>query len=185
VALLAVLSATLLVVALIALTMGDDSRRMPAPAAAVPAIDQAGADAMADRASALVTSAAPRGWTVAFRPWADGSPRANADRDAQRITVFVRGDDVAHRVAHDLAHEIGHAWDHAVLSDADRRAYLDRRDRSDAQWWPGGAWSDYSSGAGDLAEVYARCHAASPDFRSRLAPVPANACDVLPMELRS
>jgi hypothetical protein len=162
---------------------GADEPSMPVRAA-VRVAPAAAVEAVARRARPLVGARTPTGWTVRFRAAAPGTPRAQADGGARRITVFVRAGDAAHRIAHDLAHELGHAWDAGHLDDAGRRAYLARRGAAGAPWWPAGAWSDYASGAGDFAEVYARCHAASPDFRSRLAPPPADACAALPAEAR-
>jgi hypothetical protein len=152
------------------------------------AVDEVPAAAVAAtgrRAAELVRAPVPRGWTVAFVPARAGSPRAEADLGARRIRVFVRMGDPAHRVAHDLAHEIGHAWDAAHLDDRGRRAHLARRgaDASTA-WWPRGRGSDYATGAGDFAEVFARCHAASPDYRSRVAGPPDDACAALPARAR-
>lgn len=110
--------------------------------------------------------------------------RAQADLDDRTVTLFLDGNDAAHRVAHDLAHELGHAYDDLRLSTAQRRAWLRARGARDVRWYPGGDASDYASGAGDFAEVFARCHAASPEFRSRVAPPPADACGMLPDDAR-
>jgi hypothetical protein len=110
--------------------------------------------------------------------------RAQIDGDKRTITVFLDPADAPHRVAHDIAHELGHAWDRAHLDGAARRAYLSARGRPDVPWWPRGSAGDYATGAGDFAEVFARCHAASPDFRSRLAPPPPDACAALPPAAR-
>jgi hypothetical protein len=101
------------------------------------------------------------------------------------ITLFVTPGEVAHRMAHDLAHELGHAYDLVHNTPADRAAYLARRGRPEAEWWPGRGPSDYAVGAGDFAEVFALCHAASPIFRSRLAPQPTDACAALPAAARA
>jgi hypothetical protein len=145
----------------------------------------AGAARATLRATAPLMSAAagPLGYRVVLaapRPGIEG----DIDREHRRITLFLGGHEVPHLVAHDLAHEIGHAVDFERLTDADRRAYLARRGRPDAPWWPKGA-SDYGVGAGDFAEVYALCHAASPIFRSTLAPRPADPCAVLPAVARA
>ena len=75
-----------------------------------------------------------------------------------------------HRVAHDIAHELGHAWDARFLDDRARARYLRGRGVPGVQWWPSGPGDDYATGAGDFAEMFARCHAAAPEFRSRLGP---------------
>ena len=104
---------------------------------------------------------------------------ARYDRKRRTVTIFAAPGAAAHRVAHDLAHELAHAIDVEHLSAADRRAYLARRGAGGGAWWPGAEASDYAVGSGDFAEVFALCHAASPVFRSRLAPRPAEPCAVL------
>jgi hypothetical protein len=111
--------------------------------------------------------------------------RGRTDTAARTITLFVSPRDAPHRVAHDLGHEIGHAFDAARLSGAERAAYLRARGVPSAPWWPGRRASDYRSGAGDFAEVFALCHAASPDYRSRLAGRPQDACGALPKPARA
>jgi hypothetical protein len=135
------------------------------------------------RVLALTASAPGVGYRVRFSGPRPGV-RAQADTRRMQIDVFVRSRDATHRIAHDLAHELGHALDDRRLSSAERAAYLRRRGVPEAAWWPGGARSDLATGAGDFAEVFARCHAPSPDFRSRLAPAPADACAMLPREAR-
>jgi hypothetical protein len=132
-------------------------------------------------AEALVALDARRlGLRVALRGPRRGLA-ARLDRARDTVTLFAAGTEAPHRLAHDLAHELGHAVDLGGLSAADRRAYLARRGRPDAAWWPhAGVAADYGAGAGDFAEVFALCHAASPVFRSRLAPRPADACALLP-----
>jgi hypothetical protein len=113
-----------------------------------------------------------------------GSPRpgtrAEADLRHRVITIYARRGDAPHRVAHDLAHELGHAYDHQRMTEASRRDFLARRGRPDAAWWPAPGQHGYTTGAEDFAEVFALCQAASPEFRSRLAPRPDAACAVLP-----
>jgi hypothetical protein len=110
--------------------------------------------------------------------------RAVTDRSRRTITLFVSDHEVPHMLAHDLAHELGHAFDDRRMTDNLRRAYLRRRGHPGAPWWPQGRVSDYAFGAGDFAEVFALCHAASPEFRSRLAPWPRNPCALLPASAR-
>lgn len=143
--------------------------------------DPATLEALGRDALALVGFDADRlGYSVRFAPGRPGV-RAQVDGAGKTISVFLRDGDAPHVVAHDIAHELGHAFDQARLSDADRRDYLARRGVSEAAWLPTGA-SDYGVGAGDFAEVFALCHAASPDFRGTLAPRPENACELLPQE---
>ena len=133
------------------------------------------------RAAALVdVSAAKLGYRVVLAPRLDPLLRGLTDTGKHTITLYLARGDAPHRTAHDLAHEIGHAWDAEHMTTASRRAYLARRGVPKAAWWPSSGRSDYAVGAGDFAEVFALCHAASPDFRSRLAPRPADPCAVLP-----
>ena len=122
------------------------------------------------------------GYGIAFEPGRSGL-RAQVDRSSHTISVYLRRGDLSHVVAHDIAHELGHAYDQSRMGDAGRRAYLARRGVPLAAW-RAEADSDYAVGAGDFAEVFALCHAASPDFRSRLAPRPENPCDLLPSGAR-
>ncbi len=111
--------------------------------------------------------------------------RGRIDTAARTITLFVAAGSAAHRVAHDLAHEIGHAVDDGRLTAAQRAAWLRARGATGTAWWPGGTTSDYRSGAGDFAEVFALCHAASPEYRSRLAIRPQDPCGLLPKDART
>jgi hypothetical protein len=104
---------------------------------------------------------------------------ARYDRERRAVTIFAAPGTAPHRVAHDLAHELAHAVDVEHLTAAERRAYLRRRGAPRVAWWPAADASDYAVGSGDFAEVFALCHAASPVFRSRLAPRPADPCAVL------
>jgi hypothetical protein len=106
--------------------------------------------------------------------------RAQADTGRRQVWLYARAGDTPHRIAHDLAHELGHAYDHRRMTEAARREYLTRRGRPEATWWPQRGAHGYRSGAEDFAEVFALCHAASPEFRSRLAPRPDAPCAVLP-----
>ena len=112
--------------------------------------------------------------------------RGMTDTGVHRITVFVRPGDAPHVIAHDIAHEMGHAYDARFMDGAARQKYLERRGRPTASWWPSDDLADdYATGAGDFAEVFASCHAASPVFRSHLAAVPQSACSMLPARPRA
>jgi hypothetical protein len=111
--------------------------------------------------------------------------RGQTDNATRTITLFVAPQDSPNLVAHDLAHEIGHAYDATRLTAAQRTAYLRARGVPGATWLPGRTASDYRSGAGDFAEVFALCQAASPVYRSRLAPRPQDPCGVLPKDARA
>jgi hypothetical protein len=136
------------------------------PAAAAPAT--AADRALVARAQALVdVHPSDLGYRLVVRG-AFGDVRGQTSTGRRTITLYVRAVDAPHRVAHDLAHEIGHAYDDRRMNAASRRAWLRARGAPGARWFPDGdaAASDYASGAGDFAEVFARCHAASPEFRS-------------------
>jgi hypothetical protein len=159
------------------------------PASTAPArltaADAAAARAVVTRARALV-SVTPE--QLGYRLRVAGplpGVRGRTDTAARTITLFVSPHDAPHRVAHDLGHEIGHAFDASRLSAAERAAYLRARGVPSADWWPGRRASDYRSGAGDFAEVFALCHAASPDYRSRLAARPQDPCRALPDRART
>jgi hypothetical protein len=146
-----------------------------------PVTDPAALEARGREALALVGFDANRlGYTVRFAPGRPGV-RAQVDGAGTTISVFLRDGDAPHVVAHDIAHELGHAFDQTQLTDAGRRDYLARRGVPEATWLPTSD-SDYGVGAGDFAEVFSLCHAASPDFRGTLAPRPENACELLPQE---
>jgi hypothetical protein len=111
--------------------------------------------------------------------------RGRTDNATRTITLFVSPHDTPNVVAHDLGHELGHAYDARRLTPARRAAYLRARGMPRAPWLPGAKASDYRSGAGDFAEVFALCHASSPVYRSRLAARPQDPCGVLPKQARA
>jgi hypothetical protein len=178
-----VAAAALAGAAALALTSGD-SGGGDAPADGRP--PTAAERALVRRAQALVdVRPEDLGYRLVVRG-AAGEVRGQTDTQRRTIALFVDARDAPHRVAHDLAHELGHAYDASRMTPARRRAWLRARGAPDAPWSPvAGRASDYESGAGDFAEVFARCHAASPEFRSRLAPPPADACALLPAGART
>lgn len=172
-----------------AATFSDRLLDRPVATAGEPAASSAGSAAsrraLVDSARALVdVSPADLRYRLVVRGPRDAI-RGATDTKLRTITLYVRAGDAAHRVAHDLAHEIGHAYDAERLSFVQRIAWLRARGAPAAGWFPGGRASDYSTGAGDFAEVFARCHAASPEFRSRVAGRPADACALLPAGART
>jgi len=175
-------------VAASALAFGSLRPADPAPPAAPAALspaDAAIARVVVKRAQTLVTV---RPEQLGYRLRVAGplaGVRGRTDTAARTITLFVSPTDAPHRVAHDLGHEIGHAFDASRLSATERAAYLRARGVPSAPWWPDGRASDYRTGAGDFSEVFALCHAASPDFRSRLAGRPQDPCAALPKPART
>ncbi len=151
---------------------------------AAPTASAAQLRAAADRAVALVDDPRRFGYRLVLAP-ARRDMRGRVDPRARTITLFVDPHDATHRIAHDLAHELGHAYDLAHMTKADRAAYLRRRGVPGAAWWPSAESADYAVGAGDFAETFALCHAASPEFRSRLAAQPADPCGMLPRDART
>jgi len=151
---------------------------------ASPPTEQAAARAVVRRAQALVDV---RPAALGYRLRVTG-PRsgvlAETDTGTRTITLRVGAVAVPHLVAHDLAHELGHAFDERHLTAAARAAYLRARGATAAPWWPANGAADYRTGAGDFAEVFALCHAASPEFRSRLAARPRDPCAALPAAAR-
>jgi hypothetical protein len=111
--------------------------------------------------------------------------RGRTDTATRTITLYVGPRDAPGAVAHDLGHELGHAYDATRLSASQRAEYLRARGVPGAPWTPGAQASDYRSGAGDFAEVFALCQAASPVHRSRLAARPQDPCGVLPKQART
>jgi hypothetical protein len=160
----------------------------PAPAPSpqrLSASDSAAVHALAARAQRLVSlTPAQLGYTLRVAGPVPGV-RGQTDNASRTITLFVSPNDTPNVVAHDLGHELGHAFDARRLTAADRDAYLRARGAPAAPWFPGPQASDYRSGAGDFAEVFALCHAASPVYRSRLAPRPQDPCGALPKQARA
>lgn len=137
-------------------------------------------------AAAILTDVHPTalGYRVVLATAGDDL-RGRTDADARTVTLYLRADDPPHRVAHDLAHETAHVYDFERMNEAARVEYLRGRGAPDVPWFPpDGERSDLEVGAGDFAEVFALCHAASPEFRSRVAPRPDDACALLPQGAR-
>jgi len=185
------LLAALLVVVLLGTVVGLASRRdgHRRAARAVTSAAESPAQAAGERALALVRFDWQQlGYRIRFAERRQ-DVRAQTDPAHRTITVFVTPSDVPHRLAHDIAHELGHAYDATYLSTQQRLAYLAARSRNGTNWWPGlrsadytgNAVTDYGSGAGDFAEVFALCHSPSPEFRSTLAARPPDPCALIPV----
>lgn len=130
--------------------------------------------------SLVDVSASSLGYSIQFAPPRDGL-RAMTDTGNRRITIFASQYDDDVRVAHDVAHEIGHAFDDRKLTARSRDRYLELRGAVGTNWLPAGGddASDYASGAGDFAEVFAACHSPSLEFRSTVALRPADPCGLV------
>ena len=169
------------------LTMGRAVQPRAVTPAAATARRATPAELLGQRALQLVSfDPGQLGYHIGFRSGRKDL-RAQIDRDRRQITVYVSPGDALHRVAHDIAHELGHAYDAKYLTPVARDRYLQVRGRLSTPWFPGFqaadytalALSDYGTGAGDFAEVFALCHAPSPEFRSTLAPRPPDPCALL------
>ncbi|MCU1599737.1 MAG: hypothetical protein JWO22_446 [Frankiales bacterium] len=115
------------------------------------------------------------GWTVQWLPGRAGY-LGLTDAATRTVSIYVRATHTDAQLRVTLAHELGHVYDLTYGSAASRASYLARRGvSSSTAWWPCAACSDYSSGAGDFAEVFAVYLAGSTDFRSTLAARPSAA----------
>lgn len=89
-----------------------------------------------------------------------------------RIDVWVRPDQSLELLTHVTAHELGHAVDLVWNDDARRDEYLEARGLGSREWFTCDGCTDFSTPAGDFAEVFARWAVGATDFRSTLAPAP-------------
>lgn len=113
------------------------------------------------------------GYSVEFHPGRTGYLGA-AYTGERRIEIYVRDCQTVDSVANVFGHEVGHAVDD-VHNDAARRVEWERLRGFVAPWYPCDLCSDYRSGAGDFAEVFAYLKAPRDRFRSQLAGPPSAA----------
>lgn len=121
------------------------------------------------------------GFSVEFRPGRRGLRAVTYTRE-RRIVVFVRRGESVAETAFDLAHEIGHAFDVVHGTWPRRERWLELRGLDPATPWFGcNGCDDLSTGAGDLAEVFALWQVGPAAFASRLAgpPDPAQLADLV------
>ena len=114
------------------------------------------------------------GWQIEFlggRPGLFGLTKV----DQKRIEIYVRDDQSEDLLVHIIAHEIGHAVDVTLNDGPDRRRWQEIRGVGDEPWWPDSAASDFETGAGDFAEVFAYWQVQSDNYRSKLGPKPDEA----------
>lgn len=91
------------------------------------------------------------------------------------VTIFIRDNHSAQQIARTLAHELGHALDFSLTTVHEVRQYLAIRGLPHAvtDWYPCNACNDFSSPAGDFAEVFAYYLLGPGDFRSEIAGEPS------------
>lgn len=113
------------------------------------------------------------GFRVSFEPGRAGLLGETAI-GARQIRLYVRPDESVGQITRVLAHEEGHALDLVAMTSRTRARWLALRGASGTSWWPSQGSSDFTSGTGDFAEVFARW-AIGPDmrFRSEVAPEPS------------
>ena len=116
------------------------------------------------------------GYRMVFKPGAKGL-LGLTDSGARTITIYVRSTESDLVLAHTIAHEMGHAVDFTRGSDAQHQLYQSIRGitRSIYDWYGCNDCTDYTTSAGDWAEVFAQWLAGPGDFRSRMAGVPSSA----------
>lgn len=151
------------------------ARRPPTRTLAAPRANET----LAQRRDRLV-DAVPYSWrsvgfTVVF-----AGPRPGllglTDPDDRTITVFVRRGQSDRSLLDTIGHELGHAVDVTHGTRARRAEYLRLRGLpASTPWWPCASCSDYASGAGDFAEVFAVWVVGSQSFSSELAGRPSAA----------
>lgn len=112
------------------------------------------------------------GWQLRFLPGRAGY-RGSTFPQRRVIEVYVRDGDDPDGLSHVIAHEIGHAVDVTLLDDGERAAWRAARGITpEAPWFPGASGAaDYSTGAGDFAESFARWQTGV-GWYSRLGPPP-------------
>ena len=107
------------------------------------------------------------GWTIHYLP-ARAGYRGMTDFATSRIDVYINSDQSVAFTARVLAHEIGHVIDVQWGTAASRRQYLKLRGiNPDAQWYGCSGCNDFTTPAGDFAEVVARYLTGNTDFLSR------------------
>ena len=137
----------------------------------------AGTPAQIGRAAlaALSYDVSRTGFRVEFRPGRPGL-LGQTFLEERIIRIYVRPGQSVQQVTRVLAHEVGHAVDVAFMSPRSRDQWLAARGAPGTRWWPNADVSDFSSGAGDFAEVFARwALGGQTRFRSTVAPAPPQA----------
>lgn len=111
------------------------------------------------------------GYEIRFLPARPGYYGMTYPKE-RRIDVWVRPDQGLELLTHVTAHEMGHAVDLTWNDDARRREYLELRRLGSRSWFTCDGCTDFSTPAGDFAEVFAFWAVGGTDFRSTLGPPP-------------
>lgn len=112
------------------------------------------------------------GYTVQFLPARPGYYGMTYPNE-RRIDIWVRPAQPFELLLHVLAHELGHAVDLTWNDDARRGEYLQIRGLGSRNWFTCDGCTDFSTPAGDFAEVFAYWAVGGTDFKSTLAPAPS------------
>ncbi|HVM10261.1 MAG TPA: hypothetical protein VM345_17485 [Acidimicrobiales bacterium] len=95
---------------------------------------------------------------------------------AKTITIYVRPTQTTLEIAKIVAHELGHAVDVEFTDDGERALYRQIRGIDGRSWYPTcSGCTDYSSVAGDFAEVFARWLLGDVSFVSTVTAAPTAA----------
>jgi len=115
------------------------------------------------------------GYTIVFLPERKGY-LGYTDGATKTVTIWIRSSESDLVLAHTIAHELGHVLDFTHNNAAKHAAYLSLRGINPTTNWYGcDGCTDYSSPAGDWAEVFAYWLAGPGDFRSQMGPPPDKA----------
>src|SRR5438309_2307783 len=109
------------------------------------------------------------GYRIVFMGPEPGMWGRTSQRSLSTIEIYVRPDESVDMLAHVVAHEIGHAVDLVYGTDQRRSLWLELRGISPRPWFTCSMCQDFSTPAGDFAEIFAYWQLG--DFsRSELAP---------------
>lgn len=116
------------------------------------------------------------GYRIVFRPSTPGL-LGLTDSVTRTIALYVRPSESDLVLAHTIAHEMGHALDFTGGTALKHQQYqaVRRITRSASLWYGCNDCTDYTTSAGDWAEVFAQWLAGPGDYRSKMAPAPTSA----------
>jgi len=114
------------------------------------------------------------GYRIVFMGPEAGMWGRTSQRSLSTIEIYVRPDESVDMLAHVVAHEIGHAVDLVYGTDQRRSLWLELRGISPRPWFTCSMCQDFSTPAGDFAEIFAYWQLGDLS-RSELAPPPTPA----------